>query len=93
MNKNETIKGKQKRRDKNLYFMVLTSLGGLGMVLFAYYKFTMEGECTFGGSKLSFVFAFICEYFGNIGVGVIFLFFGIVLLKYSWGLLGESKKI
>ena len=93
MNKKDTLIRKRSKRDKNKYLIIASSLGSVCMLLFAYHQFTMEAACTSGGSKLSFIFAFVCSHFGNTGVGVMWVLLGIMFFVFARQLLNESKKI
>jgi len=67
----------------NKYLGVVLIMLSLFAGFIAYFNIFVKAQCTYGGSKLSWVFALACESFGNVGVAAIWFAFSVITLIFG----------
>jgi hypothetical protein len=59
----------------------------------SYYNFFVIEKCTYGGSKLSWLFAIICETVGNTGIAITWLILSILAFTFGIKLIIQKSAL
>ena len=68
---------KKKNRAQRSYAGVTFILVSIGAFYVSHFNFHTKESCSYGGSKLSWLFGIVCESFGQMGISVFWLIAGV----------------
>ncbi|MEN8170441.1 MAG: hypothetical protein ABFS08_09485 [Pseudomonadota bacterium] len=84
MNKKEAAKRKRRKKERWVNYLLIFGIAAVIMLVWSYYLFTTNGGCSYGGSKLSILFAPMCHYFGAKGAAFIPLTLSVLFSHQAW---------
>lgn len=71
------MNNKRKNIAQGNYVGIAFILVSIGAFYASFFNFYIKESCSYGGSKLSWLFGIVCESFGQAGISVLWLIFGV----------------
>lgn len=85
------MSNKQKVRDNKIYFGTISIVFSALAFYVSYLHFYIKDQCSYGGSRLSWLFAIVCESLGVAGMAALWLLIGIIAFSLGVGILLSKK--